>query len=579
REKVENVVFFNGTAATEILVDYAEIAKAKAKGAAPVKATNEWRNGSVEERLQYALAKGITEFLEADINEALSKYPMAIDIIEKPLMDGMNMVGELFGAGKMFLPQVVKTARVMKQAVEILRPTIEEQKRQSGKEGTSAGKVIMATVKGDVHDIGKNIVCVVMACNNFDIVDLGVMVPTETIVEKAIEHNADCIGLSGLITPSLDEMINVVKALEAKGLTIPVMIGGATTSEIHTAVKIAPCYSGPVVYVQDASQNAYVANALIHKDKTFLDNLKKRQQELRDQNSGAKPQLLSIDEARNLAIPAKWDVVKPNNTSKVVLKDIDLNLLVPFINWRMFLAAWKVNDHSGQNADKAEAAEKIMADAKVILQKMISEKLTTANAVLQIFPARSHDFDYVSVYADEARTQKLDTFHFLRQQLPGEDGYCKSLADFVLSDGDYIGMFAATAGLGVMENAQKLQDQGNDYEAIMMKLLADRLVEALSEYLHLQVRKEIWGYQPNENLDPEAMLRDQYSGIRPAIGYPSTPLHCHKNQLFSLLDVTAETGIVLTESSMMDPGASVCGFYIANPKAKYFNVGENDQNI
>ncbi len=579
REKVENVVLNKGNGATEILVDYAEIAKAKAKGAAPAKVSNEWRNGTVEERLQHALAKGITEYLEADIQEAIGKYPMAIDIIEKPLMDDMNMVGELFGAGKMFLPQVVKTARVMKQAVEILRPTIEEQKRASGKEGTSAGKVIMATVKGDVHDIGKNIVCVVMACNNFDIVDLGVMVPTETIVDMAIKHQADCIGLSGLITPSLDEMINVVKALEAKGLTIPVMIGGATTSEIHTAVKIAPNYSGPVVYVKDASQNAYVANALIHKDKTFLENLRKRQQELRDQNSGARPQLMSIEQARALAPVFDWKNHQLNPIPKcqelTVWRDIDIAPLAAYINWRMFLIAWKVNDASGQNAEKAAEAERLLTDGKRILQKMIDEKLTTANAVFQILPATPHDGEYVRVVSADG--EKTEDLHFLRQQMPDEDGNCTSLADYIAPDGGYLGMFATTTGIGLQAHTDRLKAEGNDYEAIMMKLLADRLVEALSEYIHEQVRKKYWAYAPDENLSPEDLIKGHYQGIRPAIGYPSTPLHEQKIQVFRLLDVEKNTGITLSESTMMTPGSSVCGFYISNPKARYINVGENNQ--
>ena len=578
REKVENVVLNKGNGATEILVDYAETAKAKAKGAAPAKATNEWRNGTVEERLQHALAKGITEYLEADIQEALGKYPMAIDIIEKPLMDGMNMVGELFGAGKMFLPQVVKTARVMKQAVEILRPTIEEQKRASGKQGTSAGKVIMATVKGDVHDIGKNIVCVVMACNNFDIIDLGVMVPTGTIVDMAIKHHADCIGLSGLITPSLDEMINVVKALEAKGLKIPVMIGGATTSEIHTAVKIAPCYSGPVVYVKDASQNAYVANALIHKDETFLQKLRKRQQELRGQNSGAKPRQLSIEQARALAPLLPWNSEtmswEPRTRELTVLRNIDLNELLPYINWRMFLIAWKVNDASGQNPEKAAEAERLTADGKRILRRMIDQKLTSAHAVFQILPARPHDGEYVKVESADGNTED---FHFLRQLTPDEDGHCTSLADYIAPQNGYIGMFAATAGIGLSQHTDRLRAEGNDYEAIMMKLLADRLVEALSEYIHEKVRKQYWGYAEYECLSADDMIKGRYTGIRPAIGYPSTPLHEQKKQVFRLLKATENTGITMDESTMMTPGSSVCGFYICNPKARYINANPNNQ--
>jgi len=572
RQKVEDVVLNKYEGAFEKLVDYAEIAKANAQGKKVVK-DEEWRHLSVEERLQYALKKGTTEFLQADIQEALQKYPLAIDIIEKPLMDGMNMVGELFGQGKMFLPQVVKTARVMKDAVEFLKPTIEEQKQKSGKSGTSAGKIIMATVKGDVHDIGKNIVCVVMACNNFDVVDLGVMVPTEKIVEEAINQKADAIGLSGLITPSLDEMINVVKALDAKGLTIPVMIGGATTSEIHTAVKIAPNYKGPVVYVKDASQNAYVATAVINKNQEFLDNLKKRQQELRDQNSGTKPQKLSEEEALKLAPKFDYNnisIVKPNNLDKIVLNDIDLNLLIPYINWRMYLIAWKIN---GDAPDKKEEAERILQEGKEFLSEIIDNKLTTAHAILQIFRANSNG-NFVDIYCDEQRKNKIERFNFLRQQQPDTDGHCTSLADYIAPQGyeDYMGMFACTTGVGLKVHTDKLISEGNDYKAIAIKLLADRLVEALAEYLHKEVRTKYWGYSPDENLTPDELIKGHYKGIRPAIGYPATPLHEQKKQVFDLLEVTKNTHIDLTETMGMSPAASVCGFYFANPNTRYIIV-------
>ncbi|MBR4267691.1 MAG: methionine synthase [Bacteroidales bacterium] len=572
RQKVEDVVLNKYESAFEKLVDYAEIAKANAQGKKVVK-DEEWRHLSVEERLQYALKKGTTEFLQADIQEALQKYPLAIDIIEKPLMDGMNMVGELFGQGKMFLPQVVKTARVMKDAVEFLKPTIEEQKQKSGKSGTSAGKIIMATVKGDVHDIGKNIVCVVMACNNFDVVDLGVMVPTEKIVEEAINQKADAIGLSGLITPSLDEMINVVKALDAKGLTIPVMIGGATTSEIHTAVKIAPNYKGPVVYVKDASQNAYVATAVINKNQEFLDNLKKHQQELRDQNSGTKPQKLSEEEALKLAPKFDYNnisIVKPNNLDKIVLNDIDLNLLIPYINWRMYLIAWKIN---GDAPDKKEEAERILQEGKEFLREIIDNKLTTAHAILQIFRANSNG-NFVDIYCDEQRKNKIERFNFLRQQQPDTDGHCTSLADYIAPQGyeDYMGMFACTTGVGLKVHTDKLISEGNDYKAIAIKLLADRLVEALAEYLHKEVRTKYWGYSPDENLTPDELIKGHYKGIRPAIGYPATPLHEQKKQVFDLLEVTKNTHIDLTETMGMSPAASVCGFYFANPNTRYIIV-------
>lgn len=599
RDKLEDVVLNRRPDATEIMVDYAEIAKAKAQGAKVV-ANDEWRQGTVESRLQYALQKGITEHLEVDLKEAMEKYPMAIDIIEKPLMDGMNMVGELFGQGKMFLPQVVKTARVMKHAVEILRPVIEEEKRRSGKEWSSAGKIIMATVKGDVHDIGKNIVCVVMACNNFDVVDLGVMVPTETIVEKAIELKADAIGLSGLITPSLDEMIKVVKALEAKGLKIPVMIGGATTSDIHTSVKIAPEYSGPVVYVKDASQNAYVATALINGDKKFLADLKQHQEDVRKANIAKNTivEKLSIEQARKLAPKTDWNsisICKPQTTERQVMSNIDLNLIAPYINWKMLLIAWKIsgdfaglyditteaegaiwlNEYDGQLPDKAKEAVKILLDAKRILGKMIDDKLTTANAVVQIMPAASEG-ETVRVYADEPHKTEVAQFHFLRQQKADSDGCCYSLADYIAPSqiGDHIGMFVATAGIGLKEHTDRLMAEGNDYEAIMMKLLADRLVEALSEYLHHEVRTKIWGYAADEACDIKEMIRGNYVGIRPAIGYPADPTHQHKRIVFDTLGAEEATGVCLTETMGMSPAASVCGFYIANEKARYIVVGE-----
>ncbi len=555
RVKVENVVLNKFPEAGEQLVDYAEIAKAKATGK-KVEKDIEWRHLSVEERLQYALQKGVSEFLKTDIEEALQKYPNPVEIIEKPLMNGMNIVGELFGAGKMFLPQVVKTARVMKKAVDILKPVIESQQSASA----SSGKIIMATVKGDVHDIGKNIVCVVMACNNFEVIDLGVMVPTEKIVEEAIAQKADAVGLSGLITPSLDEMINVVKAMEKAGLKIPVMIGGATTSEIHTAVKIAPNYSGPVCYVKDASQNAYVATALITKNQEFIANLKRRQEELRRKNAGedsARP--LTDEEALKYAPKvALGNIIAPKNLNRLVFNDIDLNLIVPYINWKMFLIAWKIKPDTPE-------AEQTLADGRRILQEIIDQKLTTANAVLQIFPAKS-DGNNVKIFSDEPRQNCIETFYFPRQKRRSEDGFCYSLADFISPDGDYLGMFAATTGIGLDTS------QDDEYKAIMKKLLTDRLVEALSEYLHREVRTRYWGYAPDESLAPDELIKGHYRGIRPAIGYPSSPLHEQKVQVFRLLDATTATGIQLTESTMMVPMSSVCGFYFASEKSRYVDV-------
>ncbi len=599
REKLEDVIFNRRPDATERMVDFAEVVKAKAQGAKPTAQTNEWRTTEVEQRLQYALQKGITEYLETDLTEALQKYPTAIEIIEKPLMDGMNIVGELFGQGKMFLPQVVKTARVMRHAVEILRPIIEEEKRQSGKEGSSAGRVLMATVKGDVHDIGKNIVCVVMACNNFDVVDLGVMVPTETIVEKAIELKADAIGLSGLITPSLDEMIKVVQALEAKGLKIPVMIGGATTSDVHTAVKIAPEYSGTVVYVKDASQNAYIATALINGDAEFEKKIKQHQQEIREANI-AKTVVSSALNAAELETNKpqidwnKEQIDQPHDISLQRFTDVDINLLVPYINWKMLLIAWKVSGdfsgiekvetpadgekwlsiYEGPLRSKAEEAVRIIIDAKKTLRKMAEQHLTTINAVAQIMPAASMPNDYVAIFADEQHTKEVAQIKFRRQHKANTTEHCASLTDYIAPQQyhDHIGFFAGTAGIGLSKHTDELIAAGNDYEAIMLKLLANRLVEALSEWMHQKIRTEIWGYAPTESQTPLQLIRGDYRGIRPAIGFPADPDHEHKRIVFDLLNAEENTGMELTETMGMNPAASVCGYYFANPNARYINV-------
>ncbi|MBR6250940.1 MAG: methionine synthase [Bacteroidales bacterium] len=595
REKVEDVIFCRRPDATEQLVDYAEEVKNRAKGEKVV-VVDEWRKLPIDERLQHSLAKGITEYLEADLQEAMQKYPVAIDIIEKPLMNGMNYVGELFGAGKMFLPQVVKTARVMKRAVEILQPVIQEQKKAAGKSGTSAGRILMATVKGDVHDIGKNIVCVVMACNNFDIVDLGVMVPTETIVQKAIEHKVDAIGLSGLITPSLDEMISVVKALEAAGLKVPVMIGGATTSEIHTAVKIAPCYSGVVAYVKDASQNAYVAQSLINGDEEFIQKLKARQQQLRDESDAKQSQKLTEDEALSLRTQLDWQKnlpPMPQYSTPIFLDNIDLRQLAPFINWRMYLLAWKVTgdfagveqvtteadgkkwleSYVGDNREKAEEAVKTIVNAHKLLDVIIEQKRTTARAIVELVPANGDGNDVI-IYTDEQRTQERHRFAMKRQLMKNSAGTCSALSDYIapLGQPDHIGLFAATAGIGAHTYIEKLRAEGNDYEAIAVQLLCDRLVEALSEWLHYQVRTKYWGYVPDENCNPREILRGNYIGIRPAIGYPADPDHVHMRELFDLLSATEKTGIELSENYTMTPQSSVCGYYIAAEDAKYFNI-------
>lgn len=571
RDKIEDLVLNRRPDATDIMLSVADQYKTGgAKTAAPAE-TDAWRSEPVAERLAYALQKGLTDHLEEDLQEALTLYPRALDIIEKPLMNGMNRVGELFGAGKMFLPQVVKTARVMKRAVEILQPIIEQEKRAAGQEGTSAGRVIMATVKGDVHDIGKNIVCVVLACNNFEIIDLGVMVETEKIVQAAIEQKADAIGLSGLITPSLDEMIAVVKALEAKGLKIPVMIGGATTSAVHTAVKIAPCYSGPVVYVKDASQNAYVLNCIFSHDERFLTNLKAEQERLRQENAGARPAEMTDAEARQHALRTDWAAVsltEPKVPGINVLTDIPLEPLFPLINWRMFYYAWKVDE-------KSDEAAKLRKDAETYLRRLVDEKLTSAHAVVGLLPANNIGDDVVAVYADESRTTEMARYTFMRQHVLSErEGICLSLADYVAPApyADHIGFFAATTGVGLRERTDKMRAEGDDYSAIMFQLLADRLVEALSEWLHYNVRTEMWGYASDEKFDAAEMLRGHYQGIRPAIGYPISPDHSHKTTLFEMMKVSDRIPMILNETLMMEPASSVCGFYFAHPFCRYFSV-------
>lgn len=597
RDKIEDLVLNRRPDATDIMLSAAEQFKA-GKGGPAHAANDEWRGLPVAERLQYALRKGVTEHLEEDLAEARPLYPRALDIIEKPLMDGMNQVGELFGQGKMFLPQVVKTARVMKRAVEILQPIIQEEKRAAGQEGTSAGRVIMATVKGDVHDIGKNIVCVVLACNNFEIIDLGVMVETDKIVEAAISERADAIGLSGLITPSLDEMIAVVKALEAKGLKIPVMIGGATTSAVHTAVKIAPCYSGPVIYVKDASQNAYVLNAILSHDERFLERLKADQERLRRENAAARPETLTLAEARSRAFKADWEgasFTKPSTPGVSVMHKVPLAELTPFVNWRMFFNAWKIGGQYAEAATltskeererwlrgfsteeeaKAEEALRLAADAQEHLKRLIDGHMTEAHAIVGLFPANSVGDDTVAIYADEERGRELARFQFMRQLSVNADGSTLSLADYIAPAGfpDHLGLFAATSGVGLKERTDKLKAEGNDYSAIMYQLLADRLVEALSEWLHYKVRTRMWGYVPDEKCDPAEILKGHYQGIRPAIGYPVSPDHGHKRVLFDVMGVEGSIPMRLNKELMMEPASSVCGFYFSHPFAGYFSVG------
>lgn len=592
RSKIEDVVLNKTTDATEKLIDYAEKIKGQKSGVKH-ETTNVWRESSLEERLKYALAKGITEYIDADINEALTKYPVALDIIEKPLMDGMNYVGELFGAGKMFLPQVVKTARVMKHAVEILQPTIEAQKLADGKKSSKAGKILMVTVKGDVHDIGKNIVSVILACNNYEVIDLGVMVPCEKIIEEAVANNVDVIGLSGLITPSLEEMVNVAAALQQQGLNIPIMVGGATTSDIHTAVKIAPVYNSPVVHVKDASQSAYVANALINKNVQFLEKLRIEQQTLRDEHSGKQTaKLVPFEQACKNAPKYDWNINKPfvpNELGIIEVLDCPISEVEPLINWVYFFNAWKLsgkydgiefvgstigkdewlNGFDAASREKAEEALKLYIDAHHALERMKAEHLTQLNAVVALLPANS-DGNSVTIFADDLRYIDLDTLNFMRQQnVDGAENL--SLADYVAPQNDFIGLFALTAGVGLKQHVDKFAADGDDYNALLYKLVADRLAEAFAEYLHFKVRTKYWGYS-KEKFNPSELKRGHYQGVRPAIGYPSCPDHSLKANVFNLLRAEDRIGVTLTESFSMFPNASICGLYFSHPEAKYFAI-------
>ncbi len=594
--KVEDVLFNRNEEATNALVEYAE--QVKGGGKKRVKDLS-WRENTVEKRLEYALIKGITEFVVEDTEEARLKYAEPLEVIEGPLMDGMNIVGDLFGSGKMFLPQVVKSARVMKQSVAHLTPFIEALKEQQG--NTSAkGKILMATVKGDVHDIGKNIVGVVLACNNYEIVDLGVMVRAETILAEARKHNVDIIGLSGLITPSLDEMVYVAKEMERQNFKIPLMIGGATTSKTHTAVKIEPQYSGAVVHVLDASRSVTVASQLLGKDtyKPFVEQTRADYERIRTQRSGRKSnkKYITLDEARKNKFKIDWSdfnniPAKPKFTGIKVFEKYDLAELSNYIDWTQFFSTWQLAGKFPailEDEVVGKEATKLYKDAKALLQKIVIEKWLEARAVIGIFPANACSDDDIEVYANDERTEVKAVLKNLRQQrkkAPGQPNLC--LTDFIapvslLEEGrkegesvygDYIGAFAVTAGIGIEKHLTKFAETHDDYNSIMLKALADRLAEAFAERMHERVRKEFWAYAENETFDNEALIAEKYKGIRPAPGYPACPEHREKETLFDLLNVTENTGIELTESMAMYPAAAVSGWYYAHPKAKYFGLG------
>jgi len=572
---VEDVLLNRRDDATERLIKFAESVKQKGKVAIVEDA---WRSGTVEERLSHALVKGIVDFIDADTEEARQKYVKPLLVIEGPLMSGMNVVGDLFGSGKMFLPQVVKSARVMKKAVAYLQPFLEAEK-SSGAAKTQ-GKILLATVKGDVHDIGKNIVGVVLRCNNYEIIDLGVMVPCEKILQTAIDEKVDIIGLSGLITPSLDEMVHVAREMERKGLTLPLLIGGATTSKAHTAVKIAPNFNQPVVHVLDASRAVPVTSNLIsaeHKPK-FAAQIREEYDRVRATHSSQTAKLLSLEAARKNAPKLKFDdLAKPEFTGTKKIEPA-IAELVPFIDWSPFFHTWElrgVYPKILQHEKHGEEATKLFADAQKLLGEIVSKKLIQPRGVYGFFPANRIGDD-VELYTNESRSKVLTTFHFLRQQIEKGDGtpnWC--LADFIAPKGsaDFIGGFAVTSGHNLKELVEKFKAEHDDYNAIMAEALADRLAEAFAEFLHKRAREE-WGFGKVENLKPEDLIEEKYRGIRPAAGYPACPDHTEKEILWRLLAVEKNAGIKLTESFAMWPGSSVSGLYFAHPDSKYFAVGK-----
>jgi 5-methyltetrahydrofolate--homocysteine methyltransferase len=577
-EYVEDVLLNRKDDATERLLEYAE----NFKGAGKKKVEDEaWRSLPVEERLQHALVKGIIDFIDQDVEEARHQYPLPLHLIEGPLMAGMNIVGDLFGEGKMFLPQVVKSARVMKKAVAYLLPFME---MDASGQSKKAGKILMATVKGDVHDIGKNIVGVVLGCNNFDVIDIGVMVPCEKILEVAEKEQVDIIGLSGLITPSLDEMVFVAKEMERKGMNIPLLIGGATTSKIHTAVKIEPVYSAPVVHVLDASKSVGVASSLLSpgQKENFSASIKAEYEAMRERHKGKKisKEYLSLTEAQANAFSTDWSSYTPpvpKVTGLQVLDDYDLEELSAYIDWTPFFNTWELYGKYPQiltDPVVGDTASKLFADAQEMLRLIIDEKWLKAKAVFGIFPAHRVGDD-IAIQTEEGEV----TLHHLRQQNKkgaGLPNFC--LSDFIApaecGKQDFLGAFAVTAGIGADERAKSFEAQLDDYNSILLKALADRLAEAFAERLHERVRKEFWGYDIEEHLDNEALIREQYRGIRPAPGYPACPDHLEKESLFKVLSATKHAQIELTESMAMLPAASVSGWYFSHPDAKYFGVGK-----
>jgi 5-methyltetrahydrofolate--homocysteine methyltransferase len=585
-QAVEDVLFDRRPDATERLTTLA----ANVSGVTR-KLTDDlaWRELEVGQRLSHALVEGILDFIEDDVEEARSKCDRPIEVIEGPLMDGMNVVGDLFGNGKMFLPQVVKSARVMKKAVSYLIPYIEQERSESGVTGASNGKLVLATVKGDVHDIGKNIVGVVLGCNNYEIVDLGVMVPATEILDTARREAADIIGLSGLITPSLDEMVHVAREMERQGFDIPLLIGGATTSKVHTAVKIEQQYSGPTIHVNDASRSVGVVGQLMSAERRsiFVDSVREEygRTRLSRASRDVARKLIALEDARKRKVELDWDSYAPPQPRALGIqsfKGYPLTEVVEYIDWSPFFRTWELKGLYPAILDDpvvGSEARKLHNDAQALLRQLIDGGLLTANAVFGLFPANSAATDDIAIYADDDRSTVCAVLHNLRQQQekpPGRFNYC--LTDFIAPQvtnlPDHIGAFAVTAGLGVDRLCTDFEHDHDDYHSIMVKALADRLAEALAELLHHRVRTDFWGFAPEETLTNEQLIREQYTGIRPAPGYPACPDHTEKQTLFDLLDVTGNTGISLTESYAMQPTASVCGWYYSHPRSVYFGIGK-----
>lgn len=580
KQLCEDVILNKHKDATDKLIVFAEQLQNKDRIAVVV--TLEWRNKNVEDRLAHALVNGITDYIDADTEEARQKYAQPIEVIEGPLMQGMSIVGELFGSGKMFLPQVVKSARVMKKAVAVLTPYIELEKTKK----SNSGVIVMATVKGDVHDIGKNIVGVVLGCNGYKIIDMGVMVPTKKIIETALQEQADVIGLSGLITPSLDEMISVAEEMKKNNLTIPLLIGGATTSKTHTALKIKPAYEHGVIHVLDASKAVTVVSQLLNtKNKpTFISNTNIEYDKIAYdfKNKTSFKEYLSLDDARKNKTPIDWTIYKPVQPKQLgiqILKELPLEELIPFIDWTPFFITWELHGKFPKILEDkvvGTAATQLYQDAQAMLKSIVAEKWLVANGVCGIFKAKQINDDDV-LLETENKTYELQ---FLRQQIkkaPGQANVC--LADFVSPYSDYIGAFAVTCGINIDQQVKKFEAQHDDYNSILLKALADRLAEAFAEYLHHKVRTDFWGYNDAEQLTNDELVAEKYEGIRPAPGYPACPDHTEKWKLFDLLNAPENAGISLTESLAMVPGASVSGWYLSHPESKYFAIGkiEHDQ--